>query len=54
MRSIYDIQKDISKAKWMLDQLILEKRLTMQVLEGLEASSYILAKQAIEKMTNAR
>lgn len=54
MRSIYDIQKDIAKVTNMLNNLILEKRLTVQVMEGIEASSKILTEQVIEKMTNAR
>lgn len=52
MRSVYEIQKDIARAKWVLDQLVLEKKLTQQMLEGLEVSSKILAEKAIEKMKN--
>ena len=54
MRDIYAIQKDIARVSNMLNNLILEKKLTVQVLEGLEASSKILAEKVIEKMTNAR
>lgn len=50
MRNIYEIQKDIAKASQMLNNLILEKNLTLQVMRGLEESSKLLAEQAIEKM----
>ena len=50
MRSIYDIQKDIARAKWVIDQLILEKKLTLQVMWDMEESSKEIAKKAIEKM----
>lgn len=50
MRTIYEIQKEIAEASHKLNNLILEKKLTLQVLWGLEASSKLLAEQAIEKM----
>ena len=50
MRNIYEIQKDIAKASHMLNNLILEKKLTLQVMWGFEESSKLLAEQAIEKM----
>lgn len=50
MRNIYEIQKDIAKASQMLNNLILEKNLTLQVMRGLEESSKLLAEQVIEKM----
>lgn len=50
MRNIYEIQKDIAKASQMLNNLILEKKLTLQVMRGLEESSKLLAEQVIEKM----
>lgn len=54
MRTIYEIQKDIERAKWVLNNYILEKRLTLQILEERETSSKVLAEQVIEKMTHAR
>ena len=50
MRNIYEIQKDIDRIASLLNNLVLEKRLTLQILEGLEASSKILAEKTIEKM----
>ena len=50
MRSLYDIQKDIQRVAHMLNVLILEKKLTIDVLQGIEESSKILAEHAIEKM----
>lgn len=50
MRSIYEIQKEIERVNHHLNLLILEKKLTLQVLWGLEKSSEILAEQVIEKM----
>jgi hypothetical protein len=50
MRSIYEIQKDIAEASHRLNNLILEKKLTINVIMGIEESSKILAEQAIEKM----
>ena len=50
MRSIYEIQKEIAQVHHKLSLLILEKKLTLQVLWGLEKSSEILAEQVIEKM----
>ena len=54
MRSIYEIQKEIAKVSHQLNNLILEKKLTVQVLWGLEESSKILAEQVIEMMMNER
>jgi len=50
MRSIYQIQKDIEKARHHLNILLLEKKLTLQVLWGYEKSAEILTEQVIEKM----
>lgn len=49
MRSIYEIQKDIQKVSHLLNNLILEKKLTLQLMWGLEESSKKLAEEAIEK-----
>ena len=50
MRSIYAIQKDIDRATTLLKRLLLEKKLTVQQLEGLKASSEILTEQLMEKL----
>ena len=49
MRNIYEIQKEIEKVSHLLNNLILEKKLTLQMMWGLEESSKILAEKAIEK-----
>lgn len=49
MRSIYEIQKDIAKVSHQLNNLILEKKLTLQMMWGLEESSKKLAEKVIEK-----
>jgi hypothetical protein len=50
MRSIYEIQRDIARVSNLLNILILEKKLTVSTLEGIEVSSRILAEKVIEKM----
>jgi hypothetical protein len=50
MRSINVIQKDIERTAHLLNVLILEKKLTIDQMLGIEASSKILAEKAIEKM----
>ena len=50
MRSIYEIQKDIARAKWVMDQLILEKKLTMQVLMDIEEESRCEADSLIRRL----
>lgn len=50
MRDLREIQKDISKMANLLNNLILERNLTIAALQGIETSSKILAEQAIEKM----
>lgn len=50
MRSIIEIQKDIARVSNLLNILILEKKLTIAALEGIEVSSKILAEKVIEKM----
>jgi hypothetical protein len=50
VRSIYEIQKEIAQVSHQLNMLILEKKLTLQVLWGYEKQAEILAEQVIEKM----
>jgi len=54
MRSIYEIQKEISLVSFKLNNLILEKKLTLQVLWGYEKSAEILAEKVIERMKEER
>lgn len=49
MRNIYEIQKEIEKVSHLLNNLILEKKITLEMMWGLEESSKILAEKAIEK-----
>jgi hypothetical protein len=50
MRSIYEIQKDIEKVSHHLNILILEKKLTLQVLWEHERAAEIITEKVIEKM----
>ena len=50
MRNIAEIERDIRKVSDLLNRLILERKLTIQFLNGIEASSEELAKRAIKKM----
>ena len=50
MRSIYDIQKEIADASHRLNNLILEKKLILQVMWGYEQQSKEIAERAIAKM----
>ena len=50
MRSVYEIQKDIAKVSHMLNNLILEKKLTLQMMWGFEQQAKEIAERAIAKM----
>ena len=50
MRSIYEIQKDIEKTAHLLNVLILEKKLTLDQMLGIEASAKLLTEKVIERM----
>lgn len=52
MRNVYEIQKDIARVRWMLDNLILEKTLTQNYLANQESIAIRLTNQTIEKMMN--
>jgi len=54
MRSIYEIQQEIEKVGNHLNMLLLEKKLTLQVLWGYEKSAEILTEKLIEKMKNEK
>ena len=49
MRSIYEIQKDIAKASHLLNNLILEKKLTLERMWMAEESAKKIAERVIEK-----
>jgi hypothetical protein len=50
MRKISDIERDMRKVSDLLNRLVLERRLTIQFMEGVEASSELLTKKAMERM----
>jgi len=50
MRDIADIEKDIRKVSDLLNRLVLERKLTIQQINGIRASSEILTAQAMAKM----
>ena len=54
MRSIYEIQKEIAQVSHKLNNLIFEKRLTLQVMWNYEKTAEILAEKVIEKMKETR
>jgi hypothetical protein len=50
MRNIADIERDIRKVSDLLNRLVLERKLTIQQINGIMASSEILTKQAMARM----
>jgi hypothetical protein len=50
MRDITDIEKDIRRVSDLLNRLVLERKLTIQQINGIRASSEILTAQAMAKM----
>ena len=52
MRSVYEIQKDIAAASHRLNNLILEKKLTIAAIVGNEVSSRFLTEQLMERLKN--
>ena len=50
MRTIYEIQKDIAAASQRLNNLILEKKFTLQAMWGYEKQAKEIAERAIAKM----
>lgn len=50
MRDISDIEKDIRKVSDLLNRLVLERKLTIQQINGIRASSEILTAQAMARM----
>jgi hypothetical protein len=54
MRTVYEIQKEIAQVSNKLNNLILEKKLTLQVMWGYEKQAEILAEKVIERMKETR
>jgi hypothetical protein len=50
MRSVYEIQREIAQVSHKLNNLILEKKLTLQVMWGYEQQAKEIADRAIAKM----
>jgi hypothetical protein len=50
MRSVYEIQREIATVSNKLNNLILEKKLTLQVMWGYEQQAKEIADRAIAKM----
>jgi hypothetical protein len=50
MRSVYEIQREIAEVSHKLNNLILEKKLTLQVMWGYEQKAKQIADRAIAKM----
>ena len=50
MRDLSDIEKDIRKVSDLLNRLVLERKLTIQQINGMLASSEILTEQVIARM----
>ena len=50
MRDLSDIERDIRKVSDLLNRLVLERKLTIQQIIGMLASSEILTEQAIARM----
>ena len=50
LRDLSDIERDIRRVSDLLNRLVLERKLTIQQINGIMASSEILAKQVIARM----
>lgn len=50
MRRISEIERDIRKVSDLLNRLVLERKLTIAQIKGIEASAQILTEQAMKKM----
>jgi hypothetical protein len=54
MRSVYEIQREIAQVSNKLNNLILEKKITLQVMWSYEKNAEKLAEKVIEKMKETR
>ena len=54
MRTVYEIQKEIAEVSHKLNNLILEKKLTLQWMWSHEKTAELLAEKVIEKMKEER
>jgi hypothetical protein len=54
MRTVYEIQREIAAVSHKLNNLILEKKLTLQLMWSHEKQAEILAEKVIEKMKETR
>jgi hypothetical protein len=54
MRTVYEIQREIAQVSNRLNNLILEKKLTLQWMWSYEKQAEILAEKVIEKMKEER
>ena len=50
MRNISEIERDIRKVSDLLNRLVLERKLTIQYLQGIESSSKVLTEKVMAKM----
>ncbi len=54
MRTVYEIQKEIQAVSHKLNNLILEKKLTLQWMWSHEKQAELLAEKVIERMKEER
>jgi hypothetical protein len=54
MRTVYEIQKEIAAVSHKLNNLILEKKLTLQWMWSHEKQAELMAEKVIEKMKEER
>ena len=50
MRRLSEIERDIRKVSDLLNRLVLERKLTIAQIKGIEASAQILTEQAMKRM----
>jgi len=54
MRTVYEIQKEIAEVSHKLNNLIVEKKITLQWMMSHEKQAELLAEKVIEKMKEER
>jgi len=54
MRTVYEIQKEIAEVSHKLNNLIVEKKITLQWMWSHEKQAELLAEKVIEKMKEER